>query len=122
MAGLLSGKVEVAPHERVVALVCGGNIDINMVARIIERGLVFDGRLARLMIKVRDRPGSLAHLTSTAAELGANVLDIGHRRSFADISMGDVEIVMHLETRGREHVEEIIAELQGRGLTVEEDA
>ena len=70
---------------------------------------------------MRDRPGGLASLTQTAASLGANVLDIHHRRAFADITVGDVEIVMHLETRGREHVEEIIRAFQASGLSVEED-
>lgn len=121
LAALLAGKVDVAPDENAVVVVCGGNIDVNMVARIIERGLVFDGRVARLKITVRDRPGSLAMLTRAAARLGANVLDIRHRRAFADISMGDVEIVMHLETRGREHVDEIIADFSAQGLIVEED-
>ncbi len=105
-----------------VLIVTGGNIDVNIVSRIIDRGLVGDGRLARLMVKVRDRPGQLAHLTERVASKGANVLEIAHRRAFADISVGDVEIVMHLETRGREHVEEIIALLAEDGLTVEEDA
>jgi len=121
LAALLSGAVVVDPDEVVVPLICGGNIDVNMISRIIDRGLVFDGRLARLMLKVRDRPGGLASLTRTAAKLGANVLDIHHRRAFADISVGDVEIVMHLETRGREHVEEIIRAFEEQGLSVEED-
>lgn len=121
LAALLSGKIETGPHDLVVPVVCGGNIDVSMISRIIERGLVFDGRLARLMLKVRDRPGGLAALTRTAAGLGANVLDIHHRRAFADITVGDVEIVMHLETRGRAHVEEIIRAFQAEGLSVEED-
>lgn len=73
------------------------------------------------MVKVRDRPGALAGLTRLAAKMGANVLEIAHRRAFADISVGDVEIVMHLETRGREHVDEIIAALEALGHMVEED-
>jgi len=122
LAAVLTGRVPVGKDDDVVLNICGGNIDVNMIARIIERGLVFDGRLVRLMVKVRDRPGSLARLTAAAARLGANVLEIAHRRSFADISVGDVEIVMHLETRGGAHVEEIIADFQASGLQVEEDA
>lgn len=122
LAALLAGRIEVDVDSLAVAVICGGNIDINMISRIIERGLVFDGRLARLMVKVRDRPGALASLTKIAAEGGANVLDIHHRRAFADISVGDVEIVMHLETRGRDHVDELIRTLNGLGFVVEEDA
>ena len=105
----------------VVGILCGGNIDVNMISRIIERGLVGDGRMAHLIVKVRDRPGSLSLLTDLVAEMGANVLDIHHRRGFADISVGDVEIVLQIETRGRAHVAEIIRALEDRGVTVEVD-
>jgi len=121
LAALLAGHIDVSSEDTVVPVLCGGNIDINIISRIIDRGLVADGRLARLMVKVRDRPGALASLTGLAAELGANVLEIAHRRAFADISVGDVEIVMHLETRGREHVDEIIGALEALGHSVEED-
>lgn len=121
LAALLAGGIEVSAGDTVVPVLCGGNIDINIISRIIDRGLVADGRLARLMVKVRDRPGALAGLTRLAAKMGANVLEIAHRRAFADISVGDVEIVMHLETRGREHVDEIIAALEALGHTVEQD-
>lgn len=121
LAALLAGGIEVSAGDTVVPVLCGGNIDINIISRIIDRGLVADGRLARLMVKVRDRPGALAGLTRLAAKMGANVLEIAHRRAFADISVGDVEIVMHLETRGREHVDEIIAALEALGHMVEED-
>jgi threonine dehydratase len=92
-----------------------------MIARIIERGLVGDGRMTHLIVKVRDRPGSLSGLTELAARMGANVLDVHHRRGFADISVGDVEIVLQLETRGRDHVAEIIRALEETGLEVEVD-
>lgn len=121
VAALLSDRVRVDEDEAVVAVLCGGNIDVNLISRIIDRGLVNDGRLVRLMVKVPDRPGSLARLSALAAERGANVLEIGHRRAFADISLGDVEIVMHLETRGRAHVEEIVRALEEERLAVEED-
>ena len=120
LAALLAGKIPVTAEDVVVSVLCGGNIDVGMLARIIERGMVGDGRIARLMVKVRDRPGSLARLTDRVASMGTSVLDIHHRRGFADISVGDVEIVMHLETRGTDHVEEIVAALEADGLTVEE--
>jgi threonine dehydratase len=120
LAALLSGKVRVGPDEKVVAVLCGGNIDVNMVSRIIDRGLVDDGRLARLRVTVRDRPGSLARLTALVAKAGANVLEVAHQREFADISVGEVEIVMHLETRGRDHVEELLVQMRALGVQVEE--
>ncbi len=119
LAALMTGKIPVRPDERVVGILCGGNIDVNMISRIIERGLVGDGRMAYLVVKVRDRPGSLTRLTEQVARLGANVLDIHHRRGFADIRVGDVEIVLQLETRGRDHVAEIIQALEERGVKVE---
>ncbi|MGH7501732.1 MAG: threonine ammonia-lyase [Longimicrobiales bacterium] len=121
LAALLNQRFPLDRDESALFVLSGGNIDINMIARIIDRGLVADGRLARLMIKVRDRPGQLAGLTDLVARAGANVLEISHRRAFADISVGDVEIVMHLETRGRDHVLELISLLEARGHHVDED-
>ena len=121
LAALLAERIPLSDTDVTVMILSGGNIDVTAVERIIARGLVWDGRIARLMVKVRDRPGQLARLTSLLATLGANVLDIHHRRAFADIRVGDVEIVMHLETRGPEHVTEIVAALEAQGLVVEED-
>jgi threonine dehydratase len=121
LAALMTGKIPVKADERVVGILCGGNIDVNMISRIIERGLVGDGRMAYLVVKVRDRPGSLAGLTELVARMGANVLDIHHRRGFADIRVGDVEIVLQLETRGRDHVAEIIQALEAQGVKVERE-
>ena len=121
LAAVVSGKVPVGTGETAVLVLSGGNIDVNRVARIIDRGLVFDGRLVRLKVRVPDRPGSLKRLTQMVASRGANVMEIVHRRAFADISVGDVEIVLHLETRGREHVTEIEACMVEEGLTVMEE-
>ncbi len=120
LAALLSGALALDAGATVVAVLSGGNIDINMISRIIDRGLVFDGRAARLAVKVRDRPGSLAAITRTVADMGANVLETFHRRAFADISLGEVEIVIQMETRGRDHVGEIIGALKALGHQVEE--
>jgi len=120
LAALVSGRIPLGADDVVAAVLCGGNIDVNIIARIIERGLVADGRIARLMVTVRDRPGSLAALSKIVAGLGANVLEIRHRRAFADITVGDVQVVMHLETRGREHVREIISALEAFGHPVGE--
>ncbi|MGQ0562939.1 MAG: threonine ammonia-lyase [Gemmatimonadota bacterium] len=121
LAALAAGKVGFRPADVAVLIVSGGNIDVNIIERVIERGLVKEGRIAHLMVKMRDRPGSLARLTRMVAEAGANVLEISHRRAFADVSVAEVEIVVHLETRGREHVVEIIRLLESAGLHVEED-
>jgi threonine dehydratase len=122
LAALLARKVDVKQDDVAVLVVSGGNIDVNIIQRIIQRGLVREGRLTHLVVKMRDRPGSLARLTRMIAEAGANVLETVHRRAFADISVGEVEIEMHLETRGNHHVEEILELLKANGLTVEENA
>src|SRR6185436_12667409 len=84
MAALLGGRVPLAVDQATVFVLSGGNIDVNRVSRIIDRGLVADGRLVRLRVRMQDRPGSLARLTRAVADLGANVHEIVHRRDFAD--------------------------------------
>ncbi|HAC04360.1 MAG TPA: threonine ammonia-lyase [Gemmatimonadetes bacterium] len=121
LAALMTGSVTLSETDRAVLLLSGGNIDINMISRIIDRGLVFDGRLVRLAITVKDRPGSLAGLTRAVADMDANVLETYHRRAFADISVGDVGIVIQMETRGREHVIEIVHRLEDLGHEVREE-
>jgi len=118
LAALTTGQIQVDPGDTTVLVLSGGNIDISRVARIIDRGLVFDGRLVRLKVRVPDRPGSLKMLTMLVASLGANVVEIVHRRAFADISVGDVEIILSLATRGRDHVEEVEQALRDQGLQV----
>jgi threonine dehydratase len=121
VAALMHGKVSLPASGVTVVVLAGGNIDVNILSRIIDRGLVEDGRLARLVITGRDRPGLLARLTAVVARLGANVLESTHSRAFADISVGEVAVILTLETRGREHVDEIVAALEGEGMEVEEE-
>jgi len=121
LAALLSGRLPVRPSDVTVMVLSGGNIDVNLVKRIIDRGLVTDGRLVRLAVTVPDRPGNLARLTHLVAAAGANVLQVAHRRAYADISVRDVEIVFQLETRGRDHVTAIVARLESEGIRVHEE-
>jgi threonine dehydratase len=120
LAALMTDQISVADNDTAVLLLSGGNIDINMISRIIDRGLVFDGRLVRLSVTVKDRPGSLAGLSRAVADMGGNVLETVHRRAFADISVGDVGIVIQMETRGRAHAEEIVRGLEALGHRVEQ--
>ena len=120
VAALLEGKVAVAPGETVVCVLSGGNIDVNIISRIIDRGLRDDGRLVRLRVVVRDRPGSLAQLTTVVAAEGVNVLDIHHVRAFGDVSVGEVGIEIRAETRGREHAARMVEKLRTLGHRVEE--
>lgn len=121
LAAIMGGLLPLRDEDVVVMILSGGNVDVNLVSRIIDRGLVADGRLARLAVTVHDRPGHLARLTELVAAEGANVLQVAHRREFADISVRDVEIAMDLETRGREHMDSVIARLRREGFTVTEE-
>jgi len=111
----------VALEGRTVALVVsGGNIDVNVIARVIERGLVKDGRLVRLRVRLRDRPGSLARLTALVAEARANVLRIEHDRAFSRAPVGDTEVELTLETSGPPQIEAIKRHLAEAGYPAEE--
>lgn len=118
LAAILAGMLPLRATDVAVMVVSGGNIDVGLVDRIVDRGRVSDGRLTRLSVAVPDRPGNLAKLTRLVAEAGANVLDIAHSRAFADVSVRHVEIVMHLETRSRDHRSTIIDRLQREGYAV----
>jgi threonine dehydratase len=88
----------VALESKTVALVVsGGNIDVNVIARVIERGLVKDGHLVRLRVRLRDPPGALAGLTAIEAGTRANVLHIEHDRAFSRAPLGDSEVELTLE-------------------------
>lgn len=111
----------VALEGRTVALiVSGGNIDVNVIARVIERGLVKDGRLVRLRVRLRDRPGALARLTALVAEARANVLRIEHDRAFSHAPVGDSEVELTLETSGPPQIDAIKRHLAEAGYAVEE--
>ena len=119
LAALATDKVRPAAGDTVVGVLSGGNIDVNILSRIIDRGLVRDGRLARFVVTVRDRPGALASVTRLVADAGANVLEVSHHRAFAGLSVRDVRIVLGVETRGEDHVREILTMLKEKGIPVE---
>ncbi len=97
LAALVNKKVALA-GKTVALVLTGGNIDVNLVSRIIERGLVKDGRLVRLAVMLRDRPGQLTRLTALVAEMRANVLHILHDRAFSRARLGETEVELTLET------------------------
>jgi len=105
---------------RTVGLVLGGgNIDPLLLAAIIERGMVRAGRLARIRVCARDVPGSLARITKTVAEAGANVNEVHHQRAFTMLAAQNVEIELVIQTRGPEHVEATLAALRASGFEAE---
>ncbi len=120
LAALLNDKIPSVRGKRVAMVLSGGNIDVNTLARIIERGLVKDGRLVRLKVRVPDRPGFLARMMTVIAEQGVNVLEVFHQRAFAtQAALGETEIELKLETRGQEHTEILLAALAEGGWRAE---
>ena len=117
LAALLRHKDRFAGHK-VGMVLSGGNIDPQLLAQIIGRGLVRSGRLIRIVISARDVPGSLARITALVAEAGANVDEVHHQRAFTLLAAQNVEIEMVLQTRGHEHVQELLERLRGAGLEV----
>ena len=104
--------------KKVGMVLSGGNIDPMLLAAIIERGMVRSGRLVRIVVSTRDVPGSLARITALVADCGANVDEVHHQRAFTLLAAQNVEIEMVLQTRGHEHVTELIERLRGAGLEV----
>ena len=102
--------------KRVGLVLCGGNIDPLLLAAIIERGMVRAGRLARIRVSARDVPGSLATITATVAQAGANIDEVHHQRAFTTLSAQNVEIELVIQTRNRAHIAEVLAQLQAKGL------
>lgn len=118
LAALLNHKANLS-GKRVGLIVSGGNIDVNLISRIIEKGLIEDGRLNRLSVIIPDRPGSLARLTQRIGEEGGNILQIGHVRGFGQIAIGETEVELMLETTGRDHIERITDALSKEGFRLQ---
>ena len=106
--------------RRVGLVLSGGNIDPMLLAAIIERGMVRAGRLARIKVGARDVPGSLAKITATVADAGANIDEVHHQRAFTMLSVQNVEIELVLQTRGREHIQQVLASLHAAGFEASE--
>ncbi|HTJ08455.1 MAG TPA: threonine ammonia-lyase [Candidatus Binataceae bacterium] len=111
LGGALAGR-------RVVIVVSGGNIDVNLLDRIIGHGLAKAGRLMRLTVEMRDRPGELARLLAVITEQGANVHAIQHDRTRRDVRIGGARVTLELETRGHEHIERLREALAANGHQV----
>ncbi len=114
LAALLQRRTSLQ-GARTAVLVCGGNIDVTLLSRIIERGLVQDGRLIRLRIHLLDRTGALQDLTKIIAEHGVNIVDTLYNRAYYGVNLGDTTIDITMETRGRDQADELLAALTANG-------
>ena len=114
MAALVQGRTNL--HGKKLAVVIGGgNIDVNMLSRIIERGLVKDGRLVRFRVRIPDHPGGLHKLTGEIASVRANIQEVLHNRAFSRVDLGETAVDITLETRGAEHIEKLVEVFRDRG-------
>ena len=120
VAAVHSGRIKAAAG-RTVAVLSGGNIDVNFIARIIERGLLSDGRYVRLVTQMADRPGSLHRLLGIVADQGGNVVTVNHERLDPGVPLGEAEIRLVVETRNRRHAEQLIGAIREAGITCREE-
>jgi threonine dehydratase len=116
LAACLSGGLRSLARKRVVLLLCGGNIDPNVLSRVIERGLVADGRLSRFVAVISDRPGGLADLTTQIAASGASIKQVVHDRAFAGSDVSAVHVLCTVETRHRDHLAMLRKKLREHGV------
>ena len=114
LAALLQHRTSLDGAHAAV-LVCGGNIDVTLLSRIIERGMVQDGRLIRLRIHLLDKPGALHELTRLIAHHRANIVDTLHNRAYYGVNLGDTVIDITMETRGPQQVAELLEALTAEG-------
>ena len=120
LAALLSGQLPELKGKSVVLLLCGGNIDPLILGRVIEIGLAADGRLARLVATISDRPGGLAHLAKIIADAGASIQQITHDRVFSGPDVSSVRVICDVETRDREHLATLKQALAAQGISLRE--
>ena len=118
LAAFLAGKLDNLKGKKVVLTLCGGNIDLTMLGRVIEVGLVADGRVSRFTVSISDRPGGLARLAELIASTGASIQEIVHDRAFAGPDLSAVRVICVVETTGHAHVRELHAALAAAGMHV----
>jgi threonine dehydratase len=118
IAALINHKTPLS-GKKVAVLVCGGNIDVSLLSRIMERGLVKDGRLVRLRVHLPDYPGALHRLTGILAQHRANIVETSYDRAYYGVNLGDTAIDITMETRGPDHIVELLSALSASGYVHE---
>ncbi len=118
LAALLYGRKPLAKGPTVCVL-SGGNLDVQTLARVVERGMLAEGRFLKVRIDLQDVPGALAALAELLARLGANILHVSHDRRTAEVALGRTEVRLELETRGPQHICEILESLEAAGYGAE---
>lgn len=118
LAALLNGSVDLFPGCTAVLVISGGNVDSPLLGRVIREGLFRSGRMTRLAVRIEDIPGTLAHLLGILAGLKANVMNITHRRSGANLPVHLSWVDLELETRGPAHIEEVMENIRAAGYEI----
>jgi len=118
IAAMVNHKIEIS-GKKIAVLVCGGNIDVTLLSRIIERGLVKDGRLVRLRVHLPDYPGALHRLTGILADHRANIVETSYDRTYYGVNLGETAIDITMETRGPEQIAELLSALSAAGYSHE---
>ncbi len=121
-AAALAALLEHPSHfagRRVGLPISGGNIDSRVLASVLMRGLVRDARLVRLRVTMTDVSGSLAKVTALIAEAGGNIVEVQHQRIFGTASVRSPEVEFLVETRDREHTEQLVKSLKTAGIKVD---
>ena len=117
VAAAMTNKVDLA-GKNVVCVVSGGNVDVNVLDRIIDKGLQENGRIAEFSVMMADKPGQLIQLLQIISETGANILDVEHNRRAKGVAVSNVVVDVAVETRNKAHYEEMVAALKANGYTI----
>lgn len=115
LAALLNKRAPQLLNKKVVSIISGGNIDVNLLSKIINHGLTFDGRIAKLDSMIIDRPGALESMLGIFSEVGANVLEVHHHRFSGSAPIGQIGVSITIETKDRAHINQIKELLRKRG-------
>ena len=121
VAALLAGKIKLEESDVVCPVICGGNIDGNLLSRVIEQVLVRKGRYIVLKLLVLDRPGSLARMLSCVGQTGGNVIEVNHQRAIWLAPLGYTGIELILEVKDEDHAEDVVSHLRERGYKVDRE-
>jgi len=116
VAGLLSGQLSVK-GKNVVPIICGGNVDMPLMNKLVTRGLISAGRIVRMVVGLTDKPGALKDVLDVIGSRNANILDVQVDRFYKKIGLGPVEVLISMETKSKEHTKEMLKTLKQQGFT-----
>ena len=119
LAALLFEHFDYEEGETIVPALCGGNIDTNQLTTVLVRGLVETGRYLKIRTVLRDRPGALQDLVEIIADQRANIYAIQHDRTSRDVAMNEADVEIDIETRGHDHIDEVLDALRTAGYAVD---